>query len=57
VSKISGGPVSVPFTLGGSAIAGTDYSGITASPLTFALGQTTATITGTLSAEGRSTRR
>ncbi|OWK39902.1 IPT/TIG domain-containing protein [Fimbriiglobus ruber] len=38
----------VPFTLGGTAVAGTDYSGVTASPLVFAPGQTTADIAGTL---------
>jgi hypothetical protein len=43
--------VTVPFTLGGSAVAGTDFSGVTASPLTFAVGQTTQTITGTLLAD------
>jgi hypothetical protein len=43
--------VTVPFTLGGSAVAGTDYSGVTASPLTFAAGQTTGNITGTLVAD------
>ncbi len=34
--------ITVPFTLGGTAVAGTDFSGVTASPLTFAIGQTTA---------------
>ena len=43
--------VTVPFTLGGTAVSGTDYSGVTTSPLTFAPGQTTATITGTLSSD------
>ena len=38
----------MPFTLGGTAVSGTDYSGVTASPLTFGLGQTTSDITGTL---------
>ena len=38
----------MPFTLGGTAVAGTDYSGVTASPLTFGFGQTTQYITGTL---------
>ncbi|HEV8058761.1 MAG TPA: DUF4214 domain-containing protein, partial [Gemmataceae bacterium] len=40
--------VTVPFTLGGTAVAGVDYSDVTASPLNFGIGQTTATITGTL---------
>ncbi len=40
--------VTVPFTLGGTATAGVDYSGVTASPLVFAPGQTTVDITGTL---------
>jgi hypothetical protein len=40
--------VTVPFTLGGSAVSGTDYSGLTASPLTIPAGQTSATISGTL---------
>ena len=41
VSKVSD-TVTVPFTLGGTAVSGTDYSGVTASPLTFGIGQTTA---------------
>ena len=40
--------VTVPFTLGGSAAAGVDYSGVTASPLVIAAGATSGTITGTL---------
>ncbi len=40
--------VTVPFTVGGTAVAGTDFTVTTASPLTFAGGTTTATITGTL---------
>jgi hypothetical protein len=39
---------SVPFTLGGTAVSGIDYSGITSSPLLFGPGQTLAYITGTL---------
>ena len=52
MSEVSTGPptVTVPFTLGGTATGGTDYSGVTTSPLVFASGQTTAAITGTLSA-------
>jgi hypothetical protein len=47
ISKVTTS-VSVPFTLSGTAAAGTDYSGVTASPLIIPDGQTTATITGTL---------
>jgi hypothetical protein len=48
LSAASQATVSVPFTIGGNAAAGTDYSGVTASPLTFAPGQTSQAITGTL---------
>ncbi len=47
VSKLSE-TVSVPFTLGGTAVSGTTVSGITASPLVFGIGHTTLDITGTL---------
>ena len=47
VKKISE-TVTVPFSLGGTAVAGTAYSSVTASPLTFVIGQTTQYITGTL---------
>ncbi len=47
MSEISS-TVTVPFTLGGTAVSGTDYSGVTASPLTFPPGQTTENITGNL---------
>ena len=47
VKKISE-TVTVPFSLGGTAVAGTAYNGVTASPLTFVIGQTTQSITGTL---------
>ena len=40
--------VAVPFTLGGSATSGVDFSGVTAGPLLFGVGQTTLDITGTL---------
>jgi sugar lactone lactonase YvrE len=43
--------VTVPFTLSGTAVGGTDYSGVAASPLTFAPGQTAAYITGTLQSD------
>ncbi len=42
---------SVPFSLGGSAVSGVAFSGLTASPLTFEAGQTTVEITGTLLSE------
>ena len=48
--------VAVPFTLGGTAVSGVDYSGVTASPLTFGIGQTTRDITGTLLSDPGSTR-
>ena len=43
----------MPFTLGGTAVSGTDYSGVTASPLVIPAGQTTGTITGTLIDDGK----
>ncbi len=43
--------LAVPFTLAGSAASGVAYSGLTASPLTFGLGQTTEDITGKLLAD------
>jgi hypothetical protein len=43
--------VPVPITLGGTAVAGTAFSGVTASPLTFAVGQITQNISGTLLSE------
>ncbi len=48
---VSGTPTetaSVPFSLGGTAVSGVAFSGVTASPLTFGVGQTTVDITGTL---------
>jgi hypothetical protein len=48
VSAVSPIMVTVPFTLSGTAASGTDFSGVTSSPLTFAPGQTTQNITGTL---------
>jgi hypothetical protein len=52
LSAVSGVAVSVPFTLGGTAVAGIDYSGVTASPLMIAAGQTSARITGKLMDDG-----
>ena len=46
VSKLSE-TATVSFTLDGMATAGVDYSGVTASPLSFGIGQTTANISGT----------
>ena len=40
--------VTVPFSLGGSAVSGVAYSGVTPSPLTFGIGITSLNITGTL---------
>ena len=47
VSKVSE-TVTVPFTLGGTAVSGTAFSGVTAGTLTFGAGQTTEYITGKL---------
>jgi streptogramin lyase len=47
--------VSVPFTLGGTAVAGTHYTGVSASPLVIPAGQTSATVTGTLIDNGYET--
>ncbi len=51
LSAASGVNTTIPFMLGGTAAAGTDYSGVTASPLVIAAGQASATITGTLIAD------
>ena len=40
--------VNASFSMGGSAVSGLAYSGVTASPLTFGIGQTSLNITGTL---------
>ena len=40
--------MTVPFTLGGTAASGIAFSGVTASPLMFGIGQTTQDITGKL---------
>jgi hypothetical protein len=47
VSKVVA-TVTVPYTLGGTAVASTDYSGVTNGTLTFPIGQTTENITGML---------
>ncbi|OWK44404.1 FG-GAP-like repeat-containing protein [Fimbriiglobus ruber] len=51
LSAASSTDATIPFTVGGTAVAGTDYSGLTTSPLVIPAGQTTATITGTLTPE------
>ncbi len=48
VSGTATDTVTVPFALGGTAASGVAYSDLTATPLTFAVGQTTQNITGTL---------
>ena len=48
VSKVTANREPCRLTLGGTAESGVAYSGVTASPLTFGIGQTTADITGTL---------
>ena len=55
LSAVSGADTTIPFTLGGTAVADQDYSGVTGSPLVIAAGQTTATITGTLLEDGANT--
>ncbi len=52
LSNAASSDVSIPFTLGGSAVSGTDYSGVTASPLVIPAGQTSGTITGTIIDDG-----
>ena len=51
LSAASDQAVSVPFMPGGTAVSGTDYSGLTASPLNIAAGSTSATINGKLPAD------
>ncbi len=48
LSAVSGADTTIPFLLGGTAVAGTDYSGVNRSPLVIAAGQTSAMITGTV---------
>lgn len=50
LSVVSGRDVTVPFTLGGTAANGTDYT-ITASPITILEGQTSAAITITITSD------
>ncbi len=53
LSAASGVATTVPFTLGGTAASGVNYSGVTASPLVIPAGQTSGTITGTLIDDGK----
>ncbi len=52
LSAASASATSIPFTLGGTAVAGADYNGITATPLVIGAGQTSGVITGTLLDDG-----
>ncbi len=52
LSAVSGDDTTIPFTVGGTAVLGTDYTGVTASPLVIPAGRATATITGTLLDDG-----
>src|SRR5207237_660556 len=52
-SAVSGVSTTIPFTLGGTGVSGTNYSGVTASPLVIPAGQLTGTITGTILDDGR----
>jgi len=52
VFKFTPTTVTVPFTLGGTAVAGTNYTLTSPSPLTFAPGTTTVNVTGTLTTTG-----
>jgi hypothetical protein len=57
LSAASTADTKVPFTLGGTARSGTNFSGVSTSPLVIPAGQTSGTITGTLINDNRSTRR
>ena len=48
LSALSNVPTTIPFTLGGTAVSGTNYSGVTPSPLVIAAGSMSGTITVTL---------
>ena len=48
VDTVTASAVTVPFMIGGTATAGTDYSNFTASPLVIPAGQTFGAITGQL---------
>jgi hypothetical protein len=53
LSGASTADVTIPFTLGGTAVAGLNYTGVSASPLLIKAGQTSATISGTLLDDGK----
>jgi preprotein translocase subunit SecB len=53
LSAASAVDTTVPFTLGGTAVNGTNYTGVRVSPLVIAAGSTTGTITGTLLDDGK----
>jgi hypothetical protein len=53
LSTASSVDTTVPFTLGGTAAAGTNYGVVASSPLVIPAGQTSASITGTLIDDGR----
>ena len=48
LSAASSADTTIPFSSGGTAAAGTDFSGVSSSPLIIPAGQTTGFITGTL---------
>jgi hypothetical protein len=52
LSAVSGDATTIPFTLGGTAVSGTDYTGVTASPLVIAAGQTSGVINGAIIDDG-----
>jgi FG-GAP-like repeat len=52
LSAVANLNTTIPFTLGGTAVAGTNYSGVTPSPLVIAAGHTFGTISGTLIDDG-----
>ena len=53
ISLASPVDTTIPFTIGGSGVSGTNDTGITVSPLVIPAGQTTAAITGTLLDDGK----
>src|SRR5262249_12560847 len=52
LSAASGSNVTIPFTVGGTAVNGVDYTGLTASPLVITPGNPSGTISGTLIDDG-----
>ena len=52
LSGASSANTTIPFSLGGTAISGTDYLGVTPSPLVIPAGKTSAIITGILIDQG-----